>query len=256
MTDDEPEGLLARIGSGIARFAQWVVFGFVSLLVVIYLGDLTKLGVPGVPVNLVYGTIACLIVIAVVHFPPAFWRLPQIGRPLAYVALVAGSYFANSTGTAVRTAYEKTPEGKAELVAEAKRDAATRAMDAKRDAAAKAIAAKEEAAARKKDEMLAGLAEAEDLQRQLTEINAKLEGCLNWRGRLPALEDPVREAMHNPSSFEHVRTVIIVPGDDRRNVAMVFRAENGFGALRTATVKAQLVPDSCAVQDIGEPEAD
>lgn len=245
MTDDEPEGLLVGIRKGIVRFAQWIVFGFAALLLAICLGDLTKLGVPGVPVNLVYGAIACAAAVAAAHFPPAFWRLPQVGRPLAYIALVAVGYFAISTGTAVRKAYEKTPDGQMELAAQAKEDAAERAIEAK-----------QEAAARKKAEMLASLAEAEATQRQLAEINEKLQGCLGWRERLPALEDPVKESLHNPSAFEHVRTVIIVPGVDRRNVAMVFRAENGFGALRTATVKAQLVPDTCAVQDIGEPEAD
>ena len=245
MTDDEPNGLLARIREGIARFFQWIVFGFAALLFAICLGELNKLGIPGAPVNLMYGAITCTAVVAAAHFPPAFWRLPQIGRPIAYVALVAVGYFAVSTGISVQKAYEKTPEGRKELAEREKEVAASRA-----------IAARRAAAERKKAEMLARLAKAEATQRELAEINDKLQGCLNWRGRLPALEDPVRESLHNPSAFEHVRTEIIVPGVDRRNVAMVFRAENGFGALRTATVKAQLVPDNCAVQDIGEPEAD
>jgi hypothetical protein len=245
MDDDKPKGLFARIGEGIARFAQWIVFGLAGLFALVSLIDTGKIGIPGVSQNLVYGTAAFALVVALLNFPPLFWRLPRQGRPIAFVALLAAFFLTVTTSGSVRRAYEKTPDGQKELAAQAKEDAAERAIEAK-----------QEAAARKKAEMLASLAEAEATQRQLAEINEKLQGCLNWRGRLPALEDPVKESLHNPSAFEHVRTVIIVPDMDGRNVAMVFRAQNAYGALRTATVKAQLVPDTCAVQAIGKPEAD
>lgn len=245
MNDDKPKGLFARIGEGIARFAQWIVFGIAVLFALVMLLNLLKISIPGVSPNLIYGAIACAVIVSIIHYPGVFWRLPNFGRPLAYVALVAASVFTVSTDNDVQRAYDKTPEGKTALAVQAERDAAASAAEAKR-----------QAAARKKAEMLASLAQAEATQRQLSEINDKLQGCLNWRDRLPALEDPVKESLHNPSAFEHVRTVIIVPDMDGRNVAMVFRAQNAYGALRTATVKAQLVPDTCAVQAIGKPEAD
>ncbi len=245
MIDDKPKGLFARICESIVRMAQWIGFGFAGLFLLISFIDTSKIGIPGVSQNLVYGTVAFALLVALLNFPLVFWRLPRRGRPLAFMALVASFFLTNTTSGSVQRAYDKTPDGQKELAVQAKQDAAERAIEAKR-----------EDASRKKAEMFASLAEAEATQRQLAEINDKLQGCLNWRGRLPALEDPVKESLHNPSAFEHVRTVIIVPDVDRRNVAMVFRAQNAYGALRTATVGAQLVPDTCAVQAIGKPEAD
>jgi hypothetical protein len=60
------------------------------------------------------------------------------------------------------------------------------------------------------------------------------------------VSDPIQE--HAGS------TAAIVPDSDSNNVAMAFRAENGFGALRTFAVKASVYPEGCEIALIGEPE--
>lgn len=198
MNDDKPKGLFARIGEEIVRLAQWIAFGLAGLFALVNLIDTGKIGVPGVSQNLVYGTVAFTLLVALLNFPFVFWRLARQGRPIAFVALLAAFFLTVTTSGSVRRAYENTPDGQKELAAQAKEDAAERTTEAK-----------QEAAARKKAEMLASLAEADAKQRQLAEVNEKLQGCLGWRERLPALGDPLKESLHNPSAFDHVRTDVL-----------------------------------------------
>ena len=60
-----------------------------------------------------------------------------------------------------------------------------------------------------------------------------------WDGSLPALVDYVKERLHNPDSFEHVETGFINK-TDYIQMKMIYRAENGFGAIRKSAIVAKI----------------
>lgn len=66
----------------------------------------------------------------------------------------------------------------------------------------------------------------------------------------------MKASLENPHSFEHVATEILDTSTGGHNVSMTFRAENGFGALRTARVQATVDPSTCTVADMGDFEND
>lgn len=61
----------------------------------------------------------------------------------------------------------------------------------------------------------------------------------SWDGSLYSLKELVKENMHNPNSFEHVETRYEDKGDYIL-VAMKYRGENGFGAIRTEHIAAKV----------------
>jgi hypothetical protein len=137
----------------------------------------------------------------------------------------------------MQTAFEATPAGAKQAAIRHKEEAKAAAEQAERNATKRS------------------LAEMDALGKQLQDYNDKAERCFtSWGHQLPALTDAVKNGLHNPHAFEHVKTVLTVADADSNNVEMTFRAENGFGALRTARVKAQLVADGCVVQNIRDPE--
>lgn len=196
-----------------------------------------QLSAAGAPVLLFWSMIGAGILLTLAHLPAVFVRLPKGGGKVAYLA--TGGFFVLWIVTLmqVQTAWQKTPRGAAEAQAA--------------EAARQADAADEQ----HRQATEAALAEAGAAQEQLQEKTKQLESCFTTFGhRLPALEKAVKESLHNPHAFEHVETVAIVPDSERNNVAMTFRAENGFGALRTFVVKASVYPEDCDIAGIGEPE--
>ena len=113
-------------------------------------------------------------------------------------------------------AYRKTPEGQIQAAAESRREA------------------------------------AEDGDRAAEELNRRLERCLSWRGQISDFTKAVKESLHNPGAFEHVETSRIGPDSDGMNFEMVFRAENGFGALRTGRVRAKVNSANCELENVGQ----
>jgi hypothetical protein len=92
--------------------------------------------------------------------------------------------------------------------------------------------------------------------RYLSDAQRKVHGCINWRGQVPALVRQVRDSLHNPRSFEHVHTEMRIKGDHPPLgvpvVVMEYRAQNGFGAIRTDAVTAMIVPSDCSVDSVKE----
>lgn len=84
----------------------------------------------------------------------------------------------------------------------------------------------------------------------------KLESCFGSfnSDEMPKLSEQVKASLHNPEAFEHIETSILSNETVTSNVRMRFRAENGFSAIRTASVDARIDPDDCSVVFIGEPE--
>ena len=236
MTDnDAPVTPPASSSGKVFRFAQRIVFLLLLLLALIALIPLDYRGAPGFPETLFWISLACCVALALAHLAPLFSRM---GRPLkvsAYIAIVPIFILTFSTFGSAVEAYHQTPEGKVE---KAKQDAAD------------AVAAKD---AGERAEAQRGLAKPEQTRADLEKYEKKLEGCFSMIGhRLEQLETEVRSSLHNPDAFQHDETFAIVTDDAGNNVAMRFRAENGFGALRAATVKARINVNDCSVVSVGE----
>ncbi len=228
-----PEGFFKRLG----RRFQWVISVLWSLLVLlIVVAAEGPLKAPGAPVGYFWLATAIAIGLAVALSPPAFFKFPRRGRIVAYLATLPAFVMQTLAFGGIAEAYQLTPEGVA-LEAERTQQEASEALIASRS-----------------QEAENDIARSQALNDRLRRIVEQQEACLGWGGWLSDLNDSVRDNLHNPSSFEPVETRFIVPGADRMNVLLIFRAENGFGALRTATVKAQMIPASCEIVKIGELE--
>lgn len=211
---------------------------------IFFFGAPQKLEAPGAPVFLFWATAALAVLILIAHWPPTFRQLPSRWRGGPYIAWVGFFFLMTSVLTKVDDAWEKTPQGAAE-VKQAKAADAEAARTAQIEAQAEAQSQRDGAA----------LKEAERLQEKVQKMADKLEACFTTFGhRLPALETSVKDSLHNPDAFEHVETFAIVTEADGSNVAMKFRAENGFGAIRLGVVKASVDPSSCEIGTIGSPE--
>jgi len=137
------------------RVLQWVVAAFFALVALIMAIDIGKLSIPGAPVVLFWVALAGAIIIALIHSPPAFFKLPRVGKILAYVGVpVAIVLFGNYAGQ-MEAAYSKTPEGAKEAAQRAEEERQAAAERAKADARAKADqeALAREAADRKQAEL-------------------------------------------------------------------------------------------------------
>ena len=227
------KGFLTRI----AEAWQWLVVLFLAFAVLALLSDQSKLAAPEAPVALFWTAVGIGGLVVLAHAPPLFMRLPHKGRSSVYLASVAYFLLFGFTLSQVAAAWEKTPQGAAEAKqAEAERDAEIaegvrqRAVEDQRQ-------------------------RAQSAQAETTSKAAQLQSCFTAFGhRLPALEGLFKDGLHNPDAFEHVETIAIAPDADGYNVAMKFRAENGFGATRLGIVKAEVDPATCAVVRTGNPE--
>ncbi len=220
---------------------QYVVVGLLALITgATIIASLRRLAAPTAPVALFWATVGVGLFVILLHWPAVFRRLPVILRLAAYLG-IAG-YFAQVIVTTelMANAWRKTPAGAREYA------------EMERSAAEHAAYEAQQAAARDKQQQIER--KRSDLQTSVAEYSAQVERCFNWRGRLPALEDAVKDALHDPASFEHVETAVILPDSENNDVRMTFRAKNGFGAVRTLGVVAFIVPDICEVRSIAEPQ--
>lgn len=67
-----------------------------------------------------------------------------------------------------------------------------------------------------------------------------------WDGSHRQLVSAVRGSLHDPGSFEHVRTVLAgQDGSPQRAVVMTYRARNRLGGTVTSRASATIFPPSC-----------
>jgi hypothetical protein len=217
------------------REAQWIPAALAALLIAIVAPEWERSVLPGATPALFFAAVGLLALSVVLHAPPVFWRLPRRAKQGAWLLLLAAFFTGAATLSDTQRAYEQTPEGA--------KAAAAREENERYEA----DAARERA---KVEEQEASQAAAGE---RSAENRREAEACFSG-DRLPNLEKTVRDGLHNPAAFEHVQTEVIVPGSDTSTVMMTFRAENGFGAIRTAHVTAKLATGGCAVSDISEPE--
>lgn len=207
-------------------------------MISISLGERDKAQLPGANLPLYVAALTLIAASIMALAPPIFWRLPRRAKQGALIMFAAAFGCWAATISDLQSAFERTPAGAQEAAANAERRKAEAMLAASRA-------------------RIDGLeAEAAKTEKQLSDYKDKAEGCFSWGHRLPALESPVKESLENPAAFEHVKTELIVPNSDRNNVMMTFRAQNGFGAIRTVHVTAQLIADDCTVQNIGQPTDD
>lgn len=238
MTDiDAPVASPTPSGGKLPRTLQWIVFLVLLLAAAINLIPLEYRNAPGFPEVLFWASLACGFALALMHLPNVFFRLSRRLKISAYAVVLPALIFSLTVLGYAAEVYDQTPAGKIE---KAKRDAAD------------ALAAKDAA---ERANVQRSLAQAEKSRAELEAYADKVEGCFSTFGhRLTDLEERVKSTLHNPDAFEHVKTVAVFPDAQGNNVVMQFRAENGFGALRLATVGAKLDADSCKVVDVGQAE--
>ncbi|KTE39797.1 MULTISPECIES: hypothetical protein [unclassified Sphingopyxis] len=236
MTNDNTSKPPTGLGVKLLHLLQGVMFMAVLLLGISNIIHFKYRGLDGFPEALFWSLLGLSAVLSASHFPAVFFRSPRKWQVGVYVAIIPFLVLMGTVGSQSVAAFHRTPEGKAEM---AKQEAAD------------ALAAKEaeERAATKRV-----LAEAEQTRADLATYEEKLEGCFSsWDHRIGDLEDELKGSLHNPDAFQHIETLAIVTDSAGNNVAMRFRAENGFGALRAATVKARINVNDCSVVSVGEP---
>jgi hypothetical protein len=154
---------------------------------------------------------------------PTIWNKIELDRPTYPRArLTIGAILMAWSMVSWNERFNLTPEGKKMLAEQA---AAEAKELAKQTAAEKAIAEEE--------------------------IEAAIAGkhCASgWDGSVRPFKTLVEQSMRNPSSFEHIGTVI----GDRDNqgnhqVVMRFRAENGFGGMNVEHATAMISSADCHI---------
>ncbi|MFL0670487.1 MAG: hypothetical protein ACJLS3_03340 [Erythrobacter sp.] len=233
---DQTKTSILRRGWGLL---QWVVAVFALLLAgAIPLAN-QGLSVPGAPVTGLFISLAVFAALAICLSPPVFFRLPKKAKIGSYAGLFVAFFVAVNFNGMVLNSYKQTPEGAKWAAEREAEDAADRAEQAK----VERIASEEQAAREGYEEAMA----------RAKIVTAKLHACKRW-GRIPALNSLVEERLHNPDSFEHVSTEVIIPTADSKNVIMKFRATNGFGGIITSEVLAHIDPDTCEIIEFSQPE--
>jgi hypothetical protein len=67
-------------------------------------------------------------------------------------------------------------------------------------------------------------------------------------GSMPDLVLAMKDSLHDPDSFEHVKTSATVPDKDgHQTVRMSYRAANAFGAKTLASAEATMKVEGCKV---------
>lgn len=181
---------------------------------------------------------------AVLSIPTIFLRLPLSLRVVLYVGIVTLLVLMVDYSKQVETVYVKSPAGQRER---APRTISQREVDDSVERLVHQVRAER------------ALAEANAAQEEVQSNRERAEdigSCLGWSGKIRPVVEAVKEHLHNPGAFEHVSTSVIGPDPDGMNVEMTFRAENGFGAIRTGTVRAKVSPHTCKLLDLGSLDVD
>lgn len=217
--------------------AQWAAASFILILLVMPMTAIAlQRRADGLDVTGFFIAIALMAGVAILLSPPAYFRLPAKGKAASYGLVLPVLVAVIWTYSIVDEAYKRTPKG----VREAARE----------QELARRVEENEE---RQKGEN----ALKESLQ-YIAETQRKVQACINWQGQIPSLVRVTKDALHNPRSFEHVRTEMRLIGEDQETslpgVVMEYQAENGFGAIRKNAVSAFIAPDDCSVRSIKEYE--
>jgi len=220
---------------------HWFAFDIVTLFFGFIATYAFKFAAAGLEIAAFLAAIAVAAVVVILLFPLVFFRLPAKAKVASYALVLPILLALAGTIGPLAEAYKRTPSGVWEAKAEAEAAAVQKDRDHKEAEQAR------QAKARHDEENVL----REDL-RYIAAAQEKVQGCINWRGQVPSLVRYVKKSLHNPRSFEHVHSEMRLLGDNPLTgvpvIVMEYRAENGFGAIRTAAVTAKIVPDDCSVQ--------
>lgn len=211
-----------------ALVVQWAVFAFLALIAAANVARHFEMSAAGVSTAAFLTALAAFAAVTIALLPPIFFRLPKRGKIAGYLALIPAFIALVTTFTITDAAYIRTPAGAAAAEAEA------------------ASEARELEIARIEEDRKSTEERFARIEENAAEMHRGVERCINWRGQIPSLVSATKEALHNPRSFEHVETEVVTIGATPA-VVMRYRAENGFGAIRAATVNAFISPEDCSV---------
>lgn len=217
---------------------QWIVTVCLLFAIPAFFVNTRMLKAPGAPVELYWSVAAMAVVLTGLNAPPVFFRLKGLVRLAVHALVFVFLGLAGQALGGVEEAYRRTPEGKNEAID----NQVMQQMRAQEQAEAQAESARQE-------KML-----TEDAAREgrVQAARDALESCFSTFGhQIPKLTNAVEASLENPASFEHVKTEAAEQAGGY-NVIMTFRAENGFGAIRTATVPAKINTEDCSVENIGD----
>jgi hypothetical protein len=99
----------------VMRAIQWIVATIFALFALLIISDSGKLKVQDAPVELFWAALSLSLLLAVVHSPAIFFRLPSKARLLPYGAtIIWAGVFGGYIGLA-QAAYDRSPEGRREI---------------------------------------------------------------------------------------------------------------------------------------------
>lgn len=83
------------------------------------------------------------------------------------------------------------------------------------------------------------MSESEKRKLRMSGVNSSnfMNYLSDYDGSFPPLVEYTKQNLHNPKTFEHLETGFIIR-EEYIEVKMVYRAENGFGALRKEAIVA------------------
>jgi hypothetical protein len=72
-----------------------------------------------------------------------------------------------------------------------------------------------------------------------------------WDGSVKNLKSTVVASLRNPDSFDHVKTLVgAMDREGYNQVAMEYRAQNGFGGLNVERIIVKMRNDDCAIVEV------
>lgn len=208
-----------KLIEAILKTIQWMVWLPLLVLAIYGAAMVSRARMEGAPIA-AYGVgMTAILLILVIHFPPLFRRLRKWWKPL-YATLAFGLAVHLATQIQLQIFFDQTPQG----IALENRKARKEMSDS---------------VTKRNRQILAEMeSQSEAEERQVSVTNGNIDRC-----RL-GLAATVRAGLHNPRSFDHVQTVT---DPDSSEIRITYRAENGFGSVRTATTTAQVDPATCSI---------
>jgi hypothetical protein len=238
--------LQPRVGfvENLPRWIQLGVFVIVGFVTVITPLSLALLLFTGVAKQAFYVTVFLAALIALLHLPQVFFRLPKWSQWVCYFFALCSLTLALFMMVQLEKAWSQTLPG---IAFNFEQDMIAKGYLKDRDKSEQSI----ESVSGQQEDHEKQQEEAEQALSDLSDYVKKAESCFTTFGhRLPTFESLVKNSMHNPESFSHIETQLITPDANRNNIRMTFRGQNGFGAIRVGSAVGQLIADGCEIGNV------
>lgn len=206
----------------VRAFLPWSVTLGLGVFLIVLLTNARHLSLPGASTNLFWTAAVSLLAAMVALSPPVSRRLAAKQKKFVWAGSLVAFFIAAGSSGNLQQAYDNSPAG-------------TLAKKGR---------------------------EFEENNRMIAERKQdyadKLQACFGTfnSDEMPKLSEHVKARLHNPDSFEHIETKIALSDVGTTNVRMRFRGENGFSAIRVASVDARIDPEDCSVAFVGEPKVE